>query len=156
MRKLLFSFAVFLINIQMSEGQYCDSIFIDTTLCGNNQVIIKIPLSSLGKSRISKQFYEEGHFKTFNFRCDSVHISLHYGAMVTRPFCKSKNVFFEVKNMDNNHTVFYGKENNLYFREDWYKSHYITIMYDFVSANNKFLFDTILDSIEIVNILNQK
>ena len=54
--------------------------------------------------------------------------------------------------MDNNHTVFYGKENNLYFREDWYKSHYITIMYDFVSANNKFLFDTILDSIEIINI----
>ena len=119
---------------------HCDTIF-----CGNYYITINIPAVSYKHKSVD--YYEEGFFVTYPYT-DSTFLFIHKGPNVTHPFCDTTQIklLFE----DNNMKCYYGRTNNCYIREIYYKKRKFTLSYMNVKKEDLLLFDSIVLSLKII------
>jgi hypothetical protein len=96
--------------------------------------------------------YDEGVFISYTYS-DSSCITVFEGSMVRLPLLNIKDGFIlERSDTVQNRISYHGNINEKYWREDAYKN--VRIYYKNVHLDNKYIFDEILDSLNILIISN--
>lgn len=126
----------------ISEKKHCDTIY-----CGDHLLVICVPLSFYINKSVFQ--YEEGFFVTYPYR-DSAYLFIHKGHNATRPFCDT--TIIKCLSENENQICYYGKYNDNFTKEIYYKKMGVTISYENIKEDDIPLFESIISSFNIFSI----
>ena len=125
----------------------------DTINCGNNTVIISLPEKSI--KRVGSSCYEEGFIRFYNLNIgSSSYILVQYGALMDVDLPQPDNLLYEFK-LGNVASSISFSANGKYFRYDKYFKYAISVIFCYVTEEERKLANYILDNLTIIKSLKQ-